>query len=176
MPTRCICQNCRFRDVLSLAFESLANGANFPRRMMALSILQCFYVEDALQPSGKSRSFNIFSFYGNLGLPCQVGAPPKCKILLIRGTTRVRSNRRNLRRSRDPIDLGDFIDLVLGLFLDQLSLTSTITHERYAALVACLDDSFQLCQITALNILRHLTVNKDFVSFCHRFLAPIALN
>lgn len=90
------------RDVLSLAFESLANGANFPRRMMALSILQCFYVEDALQPSGKR------------------------------------------------------------LFLDQLSLTSTITHERYAALVACLDDSFQLCQITALNILRHLTVNKDF--------------
>ncbi|KAK6017910.1 hypothetical protein OSTOST_16559, partial [Ostertagia ostertagi] len=90
------------RDILSLSYESLSPGANFCRRIMALSILQCFYVEDIMRPHGKT------------------------------------------------------------MFFDQLNLPSTVTPSRFAALVSCLDDSFQLCQITALEILKNLPIVEGF--------------
>ncbi|XGW22157.1 hypothetical protein V3C99_004832 [Haemonchus contortus] len=95
------------RSILSISYESLSNGANFCRRIMALSLLQCIYVEDTMRPNGKT------------------------------------------------------------LFLKQLNLCDTITPNRFAALVSCLDDSFQLCQTTALEILKNLPVVKgfDFMTF-----------
>ncbi|VDO76011.1 unnamed protein product [Haemonchus placei] len=53
------------------------------------------------------------------------------------------------------------------LFLEQLNLYDTITPHQFAALVSCLDDSFQLCQTTALEILKNLPVVKgfDFMTF-----------
>ncbi|KAK6056578.1 hypothetical protein COOONC_05917 [Cooperia oncophora] len=90
------------RTILQLSFESLSPGANFCRRIMALSILQCFYVEDTMRPHGKT------------------------------------------------------------MFFDQLTLTKTITPHQFAALVSCLDDSFQLCQISALEILKKLPVVEGF--------------
>uniref|UniRef100_W6NRG8 tRNA (32-2'-O)-methyltransferase regulator THADA n=1 Tax=Haemonchus contortus TaxID=6289 RepID=W6NRG8_HAECO len=95
------------RSILSISYKSLSNGANFCRRIMALSLLQCIYVEDTMRPNGKT------------------------------------------------------------LFLKQLNLYDTITPHQFAALVSCLDDSFQLCQTTALDILKNLPVVKgfDFVSF-----------
>ncbi|KIH56676.1 hypothetical protein ANCDUO_13143 [Ancylostoma duodenale] len=55
--------------ILSLAFDSLSSGANFSRRMMALSIIQCMLVEDSLKANGKSwfsyfmSAFFRFLFY-----------------------------------------------------------------------------------------------------------------
>ncbi|KAK5986010.1 Thyroid adenoma-associated protein [Trichostrongylus colubriformis] len=100
------------RTILSLSFDSLSLGANFCRRIMALSILQCFYVKDTMRPNGKI---------------CDFWAPS-----------------------------------VSALFFDQLNLCSTVTLRQFATLVSCLDDSFQLCQIMALDILKSLPVVEGF--------------
>ncbi|KAE9419708.1 hypothetical protein Angca_005836, partial [Angiostrongylus cantonensis] len=88
--------------LLLLAFDSISPGANFSRRMMALSVIQCLLVEDWLKPHGKT------------------------------------------------------------LFFKQLNLSMKITSRRYQALVSCIDDPFELCQITALNILKKLPVDESF--------------
>ncbi|EYC04484.1 hypothetical protein Y032_0087g2036 [Ancylostoma ceylanicum] len=93
--------------LLTLAFDSLSSGANFSRRMMALSIIQCILIEDSLKANGKT------------------------------------------------------------LFLEQLNLSDAMTPERFRALLACLDDSFQLCQVMALDILKKIKADEsfDFVAF-----------
>ncbi|WKX91149.1 hypothetical protein Q1695_009746 [Nippostrongylus brasiliensis] len=90
------------RSLLSLAFDSLSPAANFSRRVMALAILKCIYIEGVLKPNGKT------------------------------------------------------------LFVDQLHVTNELTLQRYQAVVDCLDDAFQLCQTTALDLLAVLPVDEDF--------------
>ncbi|KAK6727001.1 hypothetical protein RB195_004980 [Necator americanus] len=93
--------------LLSLSFESLSSGANFNRRMMALSIIQCIFAGDSLKTNGKV------------------------------------------------------------LFLEQLNLPAAVTQERFAVLLTCLDDPYQLCQIMVLDILKkiHFDVSFDFIAY-----------
>ncbi|KIH59271.1 hypothetical protein ANCDUO_10501 [Ancylostoma duodenale] len=98
--------------LLSLAFDSLSSGANFSRRMMALSIIQCMLVEDSLKANGKT------------------------------------------------------------LFLEQLNLSNIVTSERFRSLLACLDDSFQLCQIMALDILKKIRTDESFVTPAVHSMSP----
>ncbi|KAJ1364439.1 hypothetical protein KIN20_024539 [Parelaphostrongylus tenuis] len=88
--------------LLSLAFDSLSPGANFSRRIMALSIVQCLFVEESLVPHQKT------------------------------------------------------------LFFDQLNLSTMLTSKWYEALISCIDDPFELCQITALDILKKIPVDDNF--------------
>ncbi|CAJ0592500.1 unnamed protein product, partial [Cylicocyclus nassatus] len=92
--------------LVSLSFDSLSCEANFDRRIMALSIIRCLFLEESLKVHGKV------------------------------------------------------------LFLKQLNLPAALNSKRYTALVACLDDSFQLCQIMALDILKNMEPkNFDFDTF-----------
>uniref|UniRef100_A0A158P790 DNA-dependent protein kinase catalytic subunit n=1 Tax=Angiostrongylus cantonensis TaxID=6313 RepID=A0A158P790_ANGCA len=58
--------------------------------------------------------------------------------------------------------LPQLLDYINALFFKQLNLSMKITSRRYQALVSCIDDPFELCQITALNILKKLPVDESF--------------
>ncbi|VDM61131.1 unnamed protein product [Angiostrongylus costaricensis] len=70
----------------------------------------------------------------------------------------------NLAKSKFLKDnfLPQLLDYINPLFYKQLNLSMKLTSRRYQALVSCIDDPFELCQITALNILKKLPVDGSF--------------